>query len=193
MAEEEKEESIASPQEESVDEEQTSENQTEEQSEEAEKPDQSKEVETLRAQKEHWRSKARELQGKLNQPKPEESKDSGSEEPKEDSGSEEWKSRVEFLLTNRDVTEEEYDHLAAAALRDSGKVDIETLREAKKNEAEYLSFLKKKAENKRKSPGSTAAGQAPKQEKSAKEIADMSSEEFQEYEAKMMAGGGTGI
>jgi|TARA_Y100000310_G_scaffold312222_1_gene359308 hypothetical protein len=150
---------------------------------ETEKSESQKEIETLQAQKEHWRKKAREGEAKLAKRK----------EDGEESADEEFKPRVEFLLENRSLNAEEYDHLAAVALRDSGKVDLESLRDAKKKETEYISFLRKKAENKRKSPGSTSASAISKLQKTPEEIAKMTPEEHRKYEEQIMEAQNQGI
>src|SRR3990167_8915953 len=117
---------------------------------ETEKSENQKEIETLQAQKEHWRKKAQDLERK--------SKSSVAQKTEDTSQSDdEFRPRVEFLLENRDLNADEYDHLAAVALRNSGKINLESLREAKKSEAEYIGYLRKKAESKSKLPGSTSA------------------------------------
>ena len=143
--------------------------------EKAEKSD--KEVKSLYAQKEHWRKKYEEVSKTKVETKP---------EPKPSvSNEDEWKHKVEFLLENRDVSEEEFDHLAAVASRRSGSVTTDSLRDAQKQETDYISYKRKKLEDKKKVPGSTSTGFVSN-EKSAKEISKMSDEEFREYEEKQM-------
>ncbi len=153
---------------------QTDEATTEPETVEAEKPENRKEIETLQAQKEHWRKKYQELDKKTK---------SSTAEPQDD----EFRSRVEFLLENRDINADEYDHLAATALRKLGKVDLEALREAKESETEYISFLRKKVESKNKIPSSTAVGGFASLLKSPEEIAKMTPAEHAKYDALLMA------
>jgi len=98
----------------------------------------------------------------------------------------EFKPRVEFLLGNRDVNAEEYDHLAAVAMRNSGSITLESLQGAKESEKGYISFLRKQSANKSKNPGSTSASAASKFEKSADEISKMSRDEHMAYEQQLM-------
>lgn len=144
-----------------------------------------KEIKSLLAQKEHWRKKYEEASKTKVEAKP---------EPKPSvSNEDEWKHKVEFLLENRDVTEEEFDHLAAVALRRSGSVTTDSLKDAQKQESDYISYTRKKLEDKKKVPGSTSTGFVSKV-KSAKEIAKMSNDEFKEYEASLISDEGkTGI
>jgi len=140
--------------------------------EKAEKSD--KEIKSLLAQKEHWRKKALELGAKTK-----------AQEPKPNVSSEEqWKHKVEFLLENRDITDEEFEHLAAVATRRSGSITMESLRGAQKQESDYISYKRKQLEDKKKVPGSTSTGYKSR-EKSPKEIAKMTSEEFKAYEASI--------
>jgi hypothetical protein len=104
----------------------------------------------------------------------------------------EWKHKVEFLLDNRDVTDDEFEHLAAVALRRSGSITMDSLRNAQKQENDYISYKRKKEEDKKKVPGSTSTGYESKV-KSAKDIAKMSEDEFKAYEAEMMEEGSSGI
>ena len=150
---------------------------TTEESSEAEKPENQKEIETLQAQKEHWRTKAEKAEKELLRIKP--------KVTQEDSDSE-FKPRVEFLLENRDLSAEEYAHLAAVAVRNSGKITLDSLRDARKTETEYISYLRKKVENKRKSPGSTSPGGAPSFMKSPGEIQKMTPEEHRAYDERLM-------
>lgn len=153
-------------------------------SSEEENPTNQKEVETLLAQKEHWRKKFQDLDKKV-------AKDSKGKEPESNSesgGEGEFKHRVEFLLENRDLNAGEYDHLAAVALRTSGEITLESLREAKDSEKEYVAFLRRKAESKSKSPGSTSASSVSKLEKSSEEISKMTPEEHRKYDEQMMKG-----
>lgn len=131
------------------------------------------EIKSLLAQKEHWRKKALEAEKKSQPKKEQKPSASGSED--------EWRHKVDFLLENRDVSEEEFDHLAAVASRRSGSVSMDSLRDAQKQEKDYISYRRKKAEEKKKVPGSTAAGSTSRN-KGPKEIAKMSEEEFRAYE-----------
>lgn len=150
---------------------------------EAEKPENQEELlkerDTLRAQKDHWRTKYQKLEKETEDLR--KKKELASETQADD----EFRPRVEFLLQNRDIDGEEYDHLAAVALRDSGKITLESLREARKSESGYLSFLRKSRENKSKTPGSTSPSAVSKFQKSAEEIAKMTPEEHRKYEEQM--------
>lgn len=101
-------------------------------------------------------------------------------------GEDEWKSKVEFLLENRDVTEDEYEHLANVAYRRSGSVNAESLRDAKKAEIEYITFKRKKEELKRKVPGSTPSSPFGKLVKSNEEIGKMTPEQHRKYEMEIL-------
>lgn len=151
---------------------------------EAEKPD--NQIETLQAQKEHWRKKFQDTEKKLNSIP----KEVRLPNPEAD---DEFKPRVEFLLTNRDINQEEYDHLAAVALRDSGKISFESLQDAKKKEMSYISFLRKGREDKTKVPGSTSPGGFSKSQKSSEEIGKMTREEHMRYEEQMVREQNQGI
>ena len=156
---------------------------TEEETEEPTKSETQKEIDTLTAQKDHWRKKAREGEDTISKLK------EGKEEPADA----EFRPRVEFLLKNRDFDEKEFEHIAAVAQRKAGKVDLESLGEAKESEKEYISFLRKKVENQRKSPGSTTATGVAKVQKSPEEISKMDSAQHQKYEQQMMAAENQGI
>ena len=151
---------------------------------EAEKPE-NQEVKTLQAQKDHWREKAQKAEKELASLKPK------GEDVSD--GDAEFKPRVEFLWENRNLNAKEYEHIAAVALRNSGKLDLESLREAKDSEKEYISFLRKKVASSSKSPGSTSASGFSKLEKTSGEIAAMTSEEHRAYEAKVLSEDNQGI
>lgn len=168
----------------------TNEETTEEsESTETEKSKKSNEVAELQAQKEHFREKSQKLEKELKSLK-DENKPKDSKIAETEDG---FKERVEFLLTNRDVSPEEFDHLAAVALRNSGSVTLESLKEAKSSESEYISFLRKKVAAKSKSPGSTSASSISRLEKSPSEIAKMTPEEHRTYDMKMMGEQDQGI
>ena len=137
-----------------------------------------KERKTLQAQKEHWRKKAQDLEKKS---------------PKADGNEDEFRPRVEFLLENRDVNQEEYDHLAAVAMRSYGKISLESLRDAKKSEAGYVSYLRKKSESKSKTPGSTSPSGFSRVLKSAEEIGNMNPAQHRAYEESVMRAQNQGI
>ena len=145
---------------------------------ETEKSVNQKEIETLQAQKEHWRKKAQDLEKK--------SKSVAQKTEDTSQSDDEFRPRVEFLLENRDLNADEYDHLAAVALRNSGKINLESLREAKKSEAEYIGYLRKKAESKSKLPGSTSASGVSRVQKTPEEIGKMTRDEHMRYEAQVM-------
>ena len=88
---------------------------------------------------------------------------------------------------------EEFGQIGAVALRKTGKVDLESLTEAKKSEGEYISFTRKKAENKRKTPGSTTASGLARIQKTPEEIGKMDSAAHKKYEEQMMAAENQGI
>jgi phage terminase small subunit len=138
-------------------------------------------AESLRAQRDRLYArlkKAEREKAKANSPKPVSDVSKGGED--------EWKSKVEFLLENRDVNDEEYEHLATVALRRSGSVNAESLRNAKKEEAEYIAYKRKKEELKRKVPGSTSASPFEKAVKSDEEIAKMTPEQHMKYERELL-------
>ena len=141
-----------------------------------------REVETLQAQKDHWRTKAQKLEEQLKKVK-----------PQPIVSDDEFRPRVEFLLENRDLDAAEYDHLATVAQRQSGKITLDALREAKKSEAEYISYLRKKAESKRKIPGSTSAGGMSKATKSYEELSKMTAQQLQTYENQLNREQNSGI
>jgi len=89
-----------------------------------------------------------------------------SKKPVQEKGTEnEWKAKVEFLLENRDISDEEFSHLAAVAMRKSGEITPETLAEAKKSEADYIDYRRKKVADKKKIPASTSGGFATGEKK----------------------------
>ena len=161
---------------------------TDQPEESEESPELDKEIQSRDAQIKHWRDKAQkfEKEAKKNAPKVE-SKESEATE------TDDFRPRIEFLLTNRDLEEKEYSHISAVAMRDSGEITLESLQTAKETEKEYLSFLKEKADNKRKSPGSTSSGGVSQSGKSFTEIRDMSSEDHQKFDEKVMDEEGRGI
>ena len=148
---------------------------------EEESPELDKEIQSRDAQIKHWRDKAQkfEKEAKKNAPKVE-SKESEATE------TDDFRPRIEFLLTNRDLEEKEYTHIAAVAMRDSGEISLESLQTAKETEKDYLSFLKEKADNKRKSPSSTSSGGVPSSVKTFAEIGEMSPEEHRALDEKAM-------
>ena len=155
---------------------------------EEESPELDKEIQSRDAQIKHWRDKAQkfEKEAKKNAPKVE-SKESEATE------TDDFRPRIEFLLTNRELEEKEYTHIAAVAMRDSGEITLESLQTAKETEKDYLSFLQKKVDNKRKSPGSTSSGGVSQSGKSFTEIRDMNSEDHQKLDEKAMDEEGRGI
>ena len=108
-------------------------------------------------------------------------------------GDEEFRPRVEFLLSNRDINAEEYDHLAAVAMRSSGKITLDSLTDAKKSEKDYISYLRKKVEDKSKSPSSTPASGLQKVLKSSEDIQAMTPAEHQKYEEQVMRAQNSGL
>lgn len=145
---------------------------------EAEKPDNQKEVETLLAQKEHWRKKALKAEEDMKKFRP--------SQPSQHTTEDEFRPRVEFLLENRDLEGNEYDHLATVAMRTSGKITLDSLRAAKDSEKGYLGYLRKQRSQANKIPGSTVPSGSPNFQKSPEDIAKMSSAELLAYDRKMM-------
>ena len=72
-------------------------------------------------------------------------------EPKKLEGEDEWKSKVEFLLQNRDYSEEEFDHLSTVAARKGI-----SLSDAAKETDDYIQFRREKVAQEKKVPGSTS-------------------------------------
>ena len=157
---------------------------TDQPEESEESPELDKEIQSRDAQIKHWRDKAQKFEKEAKKTPKVES---------ETSETDDFRPRVEFLLSNRDVEEKEYSHISAVAMRDSGEITLESLQTAKETEKEYLSFLKEKADNKRKSPGSTSSGGVSQSGKSFTEIRDMSSEDHQKFDEKVMDEEGRGI
>jgi len=133
--------------------------------------DASKQFKTVLAQKEHFKRKYEALKNTLSEqlndtPKPTKKNDSGDE----------WKERVEFLLTNRDINELEFKHIAAVSKRDNV-----SLQEAAKREMDYISFRRQELQKQNKIPSSSAS-KSSSFKKSPEEIANMSSAELRAYE-----------
>lgn len=89
---------------------------------------------------------------------------------KEEDG--DWRNKVEFLLKNKEYSEEEFDHIAGVA-----KNRNISLSEAAKSEKDYIQFKRKKADDENKvlspsSPDFVSTG------KTSKEIEDMSQEDY---------------
>ena len=63
----------------------------------------------------------------------------------------EWKMKVDFLLHSKDVSEDEFDHIATVAARKGI-----SLSEAKEQEKDYIQFTRDKVANEKKIPGSTS-------------------------------------
>ena len=150
---------------------------TDQPEESEESPELDKEIQSRDAQIKHWRDKAQKFEKEAKKTPKVES---------ETSETDDFRPRVEFLLSNRDLEEKEYSHISAVAMRDSGEITLESLQTAKETEKDYLSFLKEKADNKRKSPGSTSSGGAPSSVKTFAEIGEMSPEEHRALDEKAM-------
>jgi len=140
-------------------------------------------VEEIKAQRDGMYKRLKTLEKKLKEDKP----------PASKGGEDEWKSKVEFLLENRDVTEEEFEHLATVALRQFGSVNTDSLKDAKKAETDYLTYRRKKEELKKKIPGSTPSSPLEKLQKTPGEIAKMSKAEHMKYEQELMKEESRGI
>lgn len=65
----------------------------------------------------------------------------------------EWKMKVDFLLNNKDVSENEFDHIATVAARKGI-----SLSEAAGQEKDYIQYQREKVANEKKVPGSTSTG-----------------------------------
>jgi hypothetical protein len=65
----------------------------------------------------------------------------------------EWKNKVEFLIKNRDVNEEEFEHIATAAARKGISLD-----DAAKAEKDYIDFRREKVNSNKKTPSPSSAG-----------------------------------
>lgn len=94
-----------------------------------------------RLKKEEEKSKELEIQLK-NKPKDFKEKTTGEDE---------WKNKVEFLLKNKDYSEEEFDHISNVASRRGI-----SLTEAAKAEGDYIQFRRDKVEQDKKIPDSTS-------------------------------------
>jgi len=66
-----------------------------------------------------------------------------------------WKAKVEFLIKNRDISDEEFDHIANVASNKGISLD-----EARKQEEDYIQYRRKKVadENKTPAPSSSSSG-----------------------------------
>ncbi len=100
----------------------------------------SKDLQSALAQKEHYRKKYEELK---KQPKV-------TEAP---AGEDEWRSKVDFLIKNRDYNEEEFDHIASVAQRKGLSIE-----DAAKVESDYIAFRRQKVAEQNKIPSSSQAG-----------------------------------
>lgn len=71
--------------------------------------------------------------------------------PTSEDNIDEWKMKVDFLLHNKDVSENEFDHIATVAARKGI-----SLTEAIEQEKDYIQFTRDKVANEKKIPGSTS-------------------------------------
>jgi hypothetical protein len=101
----------------------------------------SKDLQSALAQKEHYRKKYEELK---KQPKVVQSAPAGEDE---------WRSKVDFLIKNRDYNEEEFDHIASVAQRKGLSIE-----DAAKAESDYIAFRRQKVAEQNKIPSSSQAG-----------------------------------
>ena len=132
-----------------------------EKSTESEKTEEkSKEFQTIDAQKKRWREKALKAEEELKKVK----------KPAVPESEDFWKTKVEFLLQHRDISDDEFDHIANVA---SNKGI--SLGEAKKQEDEYIQFRRKKVadENKTPAPSSSGSGSSSKEITSETSKAEM--------------------
>ena len=109
---------------------------------------------TLQAQKEHWRRKAKkgeELIAELRQKIENKPTSEKSEEKKESTLTEikEWQEKVNFLLTHKDVSEAELEHIATVALRKGVSLkEAYELPEVKS----YITFMRQQVDKGKKTP-----------------------------------------
>jgi len=123
-------------------------------------PDKDKATQERDAQKAYWRDKYLKLKGEKNPPK----------EVDEDI----WKAKVNFLLTHKDVSEEEFDHIATVA----ASKEI-SLSEAAEQEKDYFDFRRKKVAEDNKTP---APSSSSFETKSSEDIAKMSKEDHKKLD-----------
>jgi len=105
---------------------------------EPEKAEISKELQSALAQKEHWRKKAEQL---------------AKVAPKSQPATEDdWKNKVDFLLTNKDFNEQEFNHIQVVA-KERGV----SYQEAAKMESDYIAFQREKIKKENKTPSPSSA------------------------------------
>jgi hypothetical protein len=145
-------------------------------SDEGENPEKSddsatpEEIKRRDAQIAHYRKKYEKAEAelkKLNRDKPSESAPQGEKD--------EWRSKVEFLLQNRDYSEEEFDHIANVAARKGVG-----LKEAAESEKDYIQFKREKVVGKNKTPEPSSPFSSDF-EKTSEDIEKMSPKEFKEF------------
>ena len=131
-------------------EEETTEEETSIEAEEAseEKPLSQESPEALKAQRDKLYARLKKAEEKIKRQEVEFKKGTPVEKA---SGEDEWKSKVEFLLQNRDYSEEEFDHISNVAYRR----DV-SLTEAAKVEGDYIQYRREKVEQEKKIPDSTS-------------------------------------
>ncbi len=130
----------------------------------------SDEIKRRDAQIAHYRKKSEKAEAelkKLKQEKPSKSAPQGEKD--------EWKEKIEFLLQNRDYSEEEFDHIANVASRKNVG-----LKEAAELEKDYIQYKREKVvgENKTPEPSSPFSSE---NELSPDDIGKMNPKEFKEF------------
>lgn len=123
-----------------------------------------KSIQERDAQKAYWREKALKLEKRLKEKTP----------PAEKEGEEYWKMKIEFLLTHREVTEDEFDHIATVSASKSV-----SLSEAMELEDDYIKFRRRKVAEEKKTPAPSSSSFMGKSEE---DINKMSADEFRKYE-----------
>lgn len=131
-----------------------------------EKPEKTpdKSIQERDAQKAYWREKALKLEKRLKDKTP----------PVEKEGEEYWKMKIEFLLTHREVTEDEFDHIATV----SASKGV-SLSEAMELENDYIKFRRRKVAEEKKTPAPSSSSFMGKTEEDVKKMDD---NEFRAYE-----------
>jgi len=157
MEEENKEEETS---EETPEEEETSE-ETKEKAAEGKEPDWKAKADAMYAKYKDAKETIGELEGKL----------SKLEKPKKEVSQDEWKSKVDFLMGNKDFSEEEFNHIATV----SKEFDV-SLEEAAELEKDYIQYRREKVAKEKKVPAPSSPSSESK-ELSSEEIGKMSKDE----------------
>lgn len=110
-----------------------------------------------------------------------------SQVSRKDESTEDRDKRVDFLLTHREFTQVEFDHIATVAQRKGT-----SLEDAAESEKGYTNYQREKVAKEKKIPESSSPGGVSKKFTS-KELEDMKDEEFKEYEKQQREERKTGI